>query len=267
MDRKQLAIKYRFLQEAGSSTYKLFLYDNIRAQGRFNWNTWDYEESETSAKYFRDQLDKIPSGAEIHLHVNSAGGEVSEGVTIYNLLKQKAQTGCRIIGYVDGTAYSVAMVIVMACSEIHMGLGTTMLMHYPWMYAEGNAEELRQYADQLDALSDASVKLYMSKAKGVTEDELREMLKKETMLAPDQCKEYGFCDVIDDYKAEVLPAGDPGKEPGEPEGNPLEEARKQIQALTERVQRQEKEMAELRSKGRKPEMAETFTKALELLKK
>ncbi len=167
------------------------------------WQTWQYNDSETSAKHFRDCLDAIPSGEEIELHVNSVGGEVGEGVTIFNLLKQKGEQGNKITAYVDGMAYSVAMDIVMAASEIHMGLGTTMFLHNPWMYCEGNAEQLRNYAEQLDALSAASRQLYLARSNGkIDEQTLQELMEKETMLDPQTCMQYGFCDVIDDFKAE-----------------------------------------------------------------
>lgn len=62
---------------------------------------------------------------------------------------------------------------------------------------------LRGYADQLDAMTDASVQLYLSRSAGkVGEAELRDMMEKETMLDPQKCVEYGFCDVIDDFKAQ-----------------------------------------------------------------
>ena len=167
------------------------------------WQTWQYNDSETSAKHFRDCLDAIPSGEEIELHVNSVGGDVGEGVTIFNLLKQKGEQGNKITAYVDGMAYSVAMDIVMAASEIHMGLGTTMFLHNPWMYCEGNAEQLRNYAEQLDALSAASRQLYLARSNGkIDEQKLQELMEKETMLDPQTCMQYGFCDVIDDFKAE-----------------------------------------------------------------
>ena len=105
-------MKYRF--EQSTHIHKLYVYDDVRAKGEFDWNTWEYKDSETSAKYFRDRLDEIPDGADIELHVNSAGGEVGEGVAIHNLLVQKKKTGSRIVGYVDGMAYSVAMDIIMA---------------------------------------------------------------------------------------------------------------------------------------------------------
>lgn len=208
--KAQHRTRYRFEQLAGNpgNVHKLYVYDEVRAEGRFNWETWDYEESETSAKFFRDQLDGIPNGETIELHVNSVGGEVGEGVTIYNLLRQKSNAGSRLVGYVDGMAYSVAMDIIMACDEIHMGLGTSMFLHNPWAAVAGNADQLRSMADQLDALADASLQLYLSRSKNLTEEELRQMMQKETMLAPNDCLHYGFCDFV----------GETGSDGGSSEG-------------------------------------------------
>lgn len=211
---------YRFEQRAGTNgPYKLYVYDDVRKNGKFNWEEWKYEDSETSAKYFRDRLDEIPDGADIELHVNSAGGEVGEGVAIYNLLRQKSQAGSRIVGYVDGMAYSVAMDIIMAADEIHMGLGTSMFLHNPWALVAGNAKALRNQADQLDALADASRQLYMARATDLTIEELAEMMDKETMLTPDQCKQYGFCDFVGeesgetDTETETDPVDEPDDDP------------------------------------------------------
>lgn len=199
-------MNYCFRQEAaaeGGTKHMLYIYDSVRKYGKFNWQTWQYEDAETSAKRFRDLLDEIPDGESIELHVNSVGGEVGEGVTIFNLIKQKQDRGSKITAYVDGMAYSVAMDIVLAAKEVHMGLGTTMFLHNPWLTCSGNAAQLRGYADQLDAMTDASVQLYLSRSAGkVGEAELRDMMEKETMLDPQKCVEYGFCDVIDDFKAQ-----------------------------------------------------------------
>lgn len=214
-----------YAMEKTETVTKLYLYDTVTKYGKFNWETWQYDDSETSAKAFRDQLDEIPDGTEIHLHINSMGGEVGEGVTIYNLLRQKSQAGSKIVGFVDGTAYSVAADIAMAADELHMGLGTSMLLHYPWMYAAGNADQLREYADQLDALGEASVQLYMKRAKDLTEDDMREMMRKETMLDPESCLKYGFCDIVDDYK------------PGNPDGKiDPDQTAQQLQRMKEELQ-------------------------------
>lgn len=199
---KRNVTKFRFEQSAnpeGKEVFKLFIYDNVTAYGDFNWETWDYDDAETSANYFRDQMEKIPLDARIELHINSYGGDVKEGLAIYNLLKQhEAEKIC----YVDGFACSIASVICLACDKIIMGLGTSMLIHNMSMYAYGNAETLRKCADDLDVLMKTNRQIYMSRAKNLTEDELAEMMDKETYLTPEQCLEYGFCDEIGTYQAD-----------------------------------------------------------------
>lgn len=212
--KKMLKTRYRFAQKK-ANVHKLYIYDDVRAEGDFNWKTWNYEESETSAKYFRDRLEEIPDGDTIELHVNSAGGEVGEGVTIYNLLRQKSKTGSKIIGFVDGTAYSVAMNIVMACDEIHMGLGTSMFLHNPWTIAMGNADALRNVAEQLDVLSAASRQLYLSRAKNLSEEELAAMMDKETMLDPRTCFDLGFCDFVGEKQEDEEEPEETTEEPEE----------------------------------------------------
>ena len=167
--------KYRFEQMAGdeSKIVKLYIYDDVTAYGDFNWNTWEYDESETSANYFRQQLSEIPDDAEIELHVNSNGGSVKEGVAIYNMLKQHAaHKTC----YVDGFAYSIASVICLACDHIIMGIGTSMLIHNMAMSVYGDAALLRKCADDLDVLMESNRKIYMERAKNLTEEELTEMM-------------------------------------------------------------------------------------------
>lgn len=268
-------MKYSFRQEAnasGGNVHKLYIYDSIRARGDFDWREWEYEESETSAKYFRDRLDEIPDGETIELHVNSAGGEVGEGVTIFNLLKQKRDAGSTIIGYVDGMAYSVAMDIIMAATEIHMGLGTTMFLHNPWMYASGNAEQLRNYADQLDALALASQQLYLARSGGkIEQEELADLMNRETMLDPESCLKYGFCDMIDDFKATGID-DDPDDDPDDEDLINQKVQKRFEQELKEMLSRQQeinKMLLEIKAgvqpkmdKTTKPTLSETFAQAL-----
>lgn len=184
-------IKYAFKQEG--TTLKLYIYDDVTAYGDFNWSTWDYDESETSAQYFREQLEKVKEGDRVELYVNSYGGEVKEGVAIYNQLHRcNAEKVC----YIDGFAYSVASLICMACDRIIMGLGTSMLIHEMWTCVAGNAEQLRKEADDLDTLMESNRQIYLKRAKNITEEELIAMMKEETILTPEQCLKYGFCDEI-----------------------------------------------------------------------
>ena len=191
--RRNAQLKYRFNQLAGTKKHQLFIYDDITAYGKFNWNTWEYDDSETSANFFRQKLDEISDNDEIELFINSYGGSVKEGVAIYNMLKRKP---CQKICYIDGFAYSVASVIALACDKIIMGLGTSMMIHDMWINVSGNAKELRKQADDLDVLMESNRQIYLNRAKNLTEEELIEMMEKETILTPEQCLEIGFCDEI-----------------------------------------------------------------------
>lgn len=190
---KQQKAHYCFKQQAESNVHKLYIYDDVSEYGTYNWFTWEYTESETSAEYFRKALAEIPEDAIIELHINSYGGSVKEGVAIYNQLKQKR---CKeLIAYVDGYAYSIASIIMQAASKRIMGLGTSLLIHNMWMSVTGNASELRKAADDLDVLMESNRKIYLERI-NITEEELMEMMDQETFLTPEQAVEMGFADEI-----------------------------------------------------------------------
>ena len=185
-------------QQAGNNVHKLYIYDDVTAYGTFDWTTWTFKDSETSAKYFREQLAAIPDTDTIELHINSNGGSVKEGVAIYSQLKQAA---CKKVGYVDGVAYSVAFLILQACDERVMGLGTSALVHNMWMSVDGNSKELRKAADDLDVLMESNRKIFLERS-NLEEQQLIEMMEAETFLTPDKCLEYGLIDRIDSYQAD-----------------------------------------------------------------
>lgn len=217
-----MAKSYNFcFQQAVGNVHKLYIYDDVTKYGTFNWNTWDYDESETSAKYFKDQLAAILDTDTIELHINSGGGSVKEGVAIYTQLRQKAS---KKIGYVDGVAYSVAFLILQACDERIMGLGTSALVHNMWMNVSGNAKELRKAADDLDVLMESNRKVFLERS-SLEEQRLIEMMEAETFLTPDQCLEYGFIDKIDSYQAN--------------DGDVQERLMQQVQQLTSVIAQQQ----------------------------
>lgn len=189
MKRKDM--NYCFQQ--ADKVHKIYLYDDVTKYGTFNWETWSVDESETSANHFKELLEDIPAEDEIELHINSYGGEVDQGTTIYNLLKEHP---AHKTGIVDGVCYSIAFTIFQACDKRIMGDGTSALIHDMSMGVFGNAQELRDAADSLDVLMESCIALFMKRAKGITEDELREMMHAETILTPQMAVDYGFCDEI-----------------------------------------------------------------------
>ena len=178
----------------------LYIYDDVTEYGEFDWNAWEYKDSETSAKYFAEKLSEIPEGQTIELHINSNGGSVKEGVAIYNLLKQKQN---QKVGIVDGVAHSVAFLILQACDTRKMCLGTTALIHNMWMYCSGNATQLRKYADDLDDMMEANRQVFLERAK-IEESELIELKENETYLTPEKALEYGLIDEIMGKTAEPV---------------------------------------------------------------
>lgn len=198
---------YYAFQTVGN-VHKIYLYDDIKEFGDFNWETWKRDESETSAKHFQKLLDEIPEDESIELYINSNGGSVKEGTAIYNKLKRH---GSQITGYVDGVAHSIAFTILQACDKRVMGEGTSVLLHNMWTMTAGNAEELRNEADKLDSWSKASRSLILQRTDKLTDEELQEMMRKETLLGPDEALQYGFIDEIEGREPvdvnEVVQAG------------------------------------------------------------
>lgn len=180
-------------QQVGT-VHKIYLYDEVKAKGDFNWETWKYDESETSAKHFRELLETVGENDTIELYINSDGGSVKEGTAIFTNLKRcKAHK----TGYVDGVANSIAATILQACDHRVMGEGTGMVLHNMWTVAVGNADEIRNEADKLDAWMKASRALFMQRCGGkITEDRLKEIMDKETLLGPDDALEIGVIDEI-----------------------------------------------------------------------
>lgn len=129
---------------------------------------------------------------QINLHIHSPGGDVFDGIAIYNLLKNHP---AHKTVYIDGLAASMASVIAMAGNEIIMPENAMMMIHKPWGIQGGDADDMRKYADLLDKVENTLIMAYMSKT-GKSEQELAEMLSEETWLTGKACVEQGFADKL-----------------------------------------------------------------------
>lgn len=153
-----------------------------------------YGESDTSASQFRDLLKQIGNVKTINLHINSPGGNVFEGIAIYNMLKQNKAT---VHVYVDGLAASIASTIAMAGDTISIPENSMLMIHNPWTSATGNAKEFRKRADDLDKLGASMKTSYMSKSNGkIDEDTLSELMDQETWLTAKEAVDYGLADEV-----------------------------------------------------------------------
>jgi len=154
----------------------------------------EWEDSDTSAAGFRDDLKGLGDVATINLHINSPGGSVFEGIAIYNMLKQHKAT---VNTYVDGLAASIASVIAMAGDTIFMPRNSMLMIHNPWTMAVGNASDLRKQADELDTITKSSVVTYLNKAGDKLDEEtLKQLMDEETWLTADESIGYGLADEV-----------------------------------------------------------------------
>ena len=146
-----------------------------------------------TAKSFSKDLKALGNNLkQINLHIHSPGGDVFDGIAIYNLLKNHP---ANVTVYIDGLAASMASVIAMAGNEVIMPENAMMMIHKPWGIQGGDAEDMRKYADLLDKVENTLIPAYASKT-GKTPEELAEMLSAETWLNGKECVEQGFADKL-----------------------------------------------------------------------
>jgi len=156
--------------------------------------SWAWEElGEVSAVNLSKQLEALGDVDQIDVYINSYGGEVAEGLAIYNALKRHK---AKVTTYCDGFACSIASVIFMAGDERIMNESSLLMIHNAWTYAVGNSEELRKQADDLEKITQASVEAYKSHS-SLTEKEIKKLMDEETWILPTEALEYGFATTID----------------------------------------------------------------------
>ncbi|EEQ8235797.1 Clp protease ClpP, partial [Escherichia coli] len=167
------------MQAGGQGEADIYIYDEIGFWG-------------VTAKQFVSDMNALGDITHINLHINSPGGDVFEGIAIFNALKNH---GAAITVYVDGVAASMASLIAMAGDTVIMPENAFMMIHKPWGISGGDAEKMRTYAERLDKLESVMVPVYAQKT-GKTTDEIAAMLADETWMSGAECLAHGFADQV-----------------------------------------------------------------------
>lgn len=141
-------------QQAGPTT-DIYLYDAIGEWG-------------VTAQDFVNALRGVVTGT-ITMYVNCEGGEVFDGLAIYEALRRHP---ANITAFIDGIAASAASFVVMAANRVVMAEHAKMMIHDAHGGVLGNARDMRSMADLLDALSDTIADIYAEKS-GRTRDDWR----------------------------------------------------------------------------------------------
>ena len=169
---------YRIENKADEST--VYIYDEI------SWFGVD-------ANAFVKDFDAITSKT-IHLRVNSPGGSIFDGLSIFNTINRHKS---KVIAHVDGLAASIASVIVLAADEVLMAKNAFFMIHEAWSMVIGTAEDMRQEADLLEKVSGSIVQAYVDKS-GKKESEILDFMAEETWFTADEALKGGFIDAIDE---------------------------------------------------------------------
>lgn len=133
----------------------------------------------------------------INLEINSPGGNVFDGIAIYNMLNAAKANGKTINATVMGIAASIASVILMAADKITMPANTMVMVHSPSGGVFGTSDDMREMADVLDKVKDSLVGTYMKRT-GKSDEDIRNMLATDTFMSAQEALDNGFADEIID---------------------------------------------------------------------
>lgn len=184
--------KYYSLEQQGDTA-------NITIYGEIT--SWPLMESDVSSYLLSKQIDGIEADV-IGVYINSYGGEVSEGLAIYNALRRHK---AKVVTHCDGFACSAASVAFMGGDERIMGDASLLMLHNAWTTASGNAEQLRKTAEDLEIISAAAANAYRA-AVNIDDATLEKLLAEETWLSPQDAVDMGFATGVEAYQQPSVPA-------------------------------------------------------------
>ncbi len=158
---------------------EIYIYDEIGYWG-------------VTANDFISDLRDIKS-SKIALHINSPGGDVFDGIAIYNAI---ARHKAEVTVWIDGIAASAASFIAMAGDEVVMSPHSQMMIHEASGLVIGPADDMRKMADLLDKSSDNIAAIYAKRTEG-TVPEWRARMKDESWFSDSEAVEAGLADRVD----------------------------------------------------------------------
>jgi ATP-dependent protease ClpP protease subunit len=174
------------LQASGEATERVievFVYGEIGAWG-------------ITANQFVQDLRAMDDGVSpVVAAFNSIGGDLFDGMAMHNAL---SRLGERCTGRIDALAASAASVAVCGAHRVVIASNAMLMIHNPWTYAAGDAEDFRKVADVLDQTMEAIIAAYKSKAPDIDEVELRRLVAAETWLTANEAVALGLADEVGD---------------------------------------------------------------------
>lgn len=185
------SVPYEFTNETGNNVHTLTLSGSIRKR------YWD-EDKSIDAELVRDALNGVTEDVVIKL--NSNGGDVFEGVEIYNYLKAHPS---HITVEVTGVAASAATFIVAGADKAVMNTGTTFMVHEASSFAWGNKSELQKVLNALETIDDSIISIYEAKT-GQSKEQLTDWMAEEKWFSAEDAVRFNFADEVKKEQLDVV---------------------------------------------------------------
>jgi ATP-dependent protease ClpP protease subunit len=131
-------------------------------------------------------------GADVILHINSPGGNVTDGYALANAIRSHEGHKTAIV---DGLCASAATFPACACDEVFMHPESLFMVHGPWGEVSGTPEDMATQSDLLGKMADLCLAMYQRKT-GASEKQIRKWMSSDTWMKPGDALAAGFCDKI-----------------------------------------------------------------------
>ncbi|MGB5818833.1 MAG: head maturation protease, ClpP-related [Saonia sp.] len=180
---------YNIVRNEATKTATIYIYGVI---GGFDWKEWKFINT---ADTFLAEFKEVEKEADvINVKINSPGGNVWDGVAIFNALNNSEKT---INTYNDGICYSMAALLLLAGDKSYGNSNSLFMLHNVISAVWGNAQEMRDEADVLDKYDEALGTAIENKL-GVTAAKVKEsyLNYKDNYYTAEEAKSFGFYDEI-----------------------------------------------------------------------
>lgn len=171
------------------------MYGEVVERHPVDWWTGEPVSGEFIAldDFLRD-LDGLKDKNNITVHINSVGGDLYAGISIYNRLKSLP---ANIITVNDGLAASAGSIIFQAGNTRKVNAGSNIMVHQAMglLYGYYQTNDLKQVIKQLDAGNKAAVNIY-AEASGRDAESMKALVDKETWLTGQEAVDAGLADEV-----------------------------------------------------------------------
>jgi ATP-dependent protease ClpP protease subunit len=146
----------------------------------------------TTVKRISAALRSIGARKDVTVNINSPGGDMFEGLAIYNLLRQhEGHVTVRVLGL----AASAASIVAMAGDTVEVGRAAFLMVHDCWAIVIGNRRDLIESAETLEPFDRAMAGIYAART-GSTPDAMLALMDDETWINGAAAIEQGFADAL-----------------------------------------------------------------------